>query len=154
LHTPGHAPGHLAFYEPHYRLIFAGDLVSTLSSVVIAPPDGDLAVYLESLGRLRSLDCRLLLPAHGSASARPRETIDECLAHRAKREEQLLAALASGPRTVAELVPELYRGLPEGLTRLAALQVLAGLRKLEGEGRARASADGGREDWRLLPKNR
>src|SRR5262249_20504727 len=30
LHTPGHAPGHLAFYEPDYRLLFAGDLISTL----------------------------------------------------------------------------------------------------------------------------
>src|SRR5262249_7900974 len=57
LHTPGHAPGHLAFYEGHYRLLFAGDLVSTLSSVVIAPPDGDLAVYLDSLRRLRCFDC-------------------------------------------------------------------------------------------------
>ncbi len=27
LHTPGHAPGHLAFYEPDYRLLFAGDLL-------------------------------------------------------------------------------------------------------------------------------
>src|SRR5207237_720111 len=66
LHTPGHAPGHLAFYEPHYRLLFAGDMVSTLSSVVIAPPEGDLVVYLRSLERLRTLDCRLLLPGHGN----------------------------------------------------------------------------------------
>ena len=43
-----------------------GDMVSTLSSVVIAPLDGDLAVYLASLERLRRYDCRLLLPAHGT----------------------------------------------------------------------------------------
>src|SRR5262249_3405520 len=55
LHTPGHAAGHLAFYEPHYRLLIAGDMVSTLSSIIIAPPDGDLAVYLESLRRLLTL---------------------------------------------------------------------------------------------------
>src|SRR5262249_15889060 len=62
LHTPGHAPGHLAFYEPRYRLLLAGDMVSTLSSIVIAPPDGDLTVYLNSLRRLVTYDCRLLLP--------------------------------------------------------------------------------------------
>jgi glyoxylase-like metal-dependent hydrolase (beta-lactamase superfamily II) len=56
LHTPGHARGHLAFYEPHYRLLFAGDMVSTLTSVVIAPPEGDLTHYLESLQRMRSYD--------------------------------------------------------------------------------------------------
>ena len=144
LHTPGHAAGHLAFYEPHYRLLLAGDMISTLSSVVIAPPDGDLAVYLDSLRRLQALDVRLLLPSHGSVSAQPRQTLAEALAHRAKREGQLLAALGLRPRTVAELVPELYRGLPEGLTRLAELQTLAGLRKLERDGRAE-EADGG---WR------
>jgi glyoxylase-like metal-dependent hydrolase (beta-lactamase superfamily II) len=146
LHTPGHASGHLAFYEPHYRLLLAGDMISTLSSVVIAPPNGDLGVYLESLRRLQTFDCRLLLPGHGSASARPAETLAEALAHRAKREEQLLAALADGPRSVAELVPQLYRGLPEGLARLAELQVLAGLQKLQREGRAEAAG----ERWRLL----
>jgi glyoxylase-like metal-dependent hydrolase (beta-lactamase superfamily II)/8-oxo-dGTP pyrophosphatase MutT (NUDIX family) len=145
LHTPGHAPGHLAFYEPRYRLLLAGDMVSMLSSIVIAPPDGDLAVYLESLRRLQTLDCRLLLPSHGSASARPAETLTEALAHRAKREAQLLAALAPGPRTVAELVSELYQGLPEGLTRFAELQVLGGLQKLQHEGRVESTG----KDWRL-----
>jgi glyoxylase-like metal-dependent hydrolase (beta-lactamase superfamily II)/8-oxo-dGTP pyrophosphatase MutT (NUDIX family) len=70
LHTPGHAAGHLAFYEAHYRLLFAGDLISTLSSVVIAPPEGDLMVYLESLRRLGRYDCRVLLPSHGNQAPR------------------------------------------------------------------------------------
>jgi glyoxylase-like metal-dependent hydrolase (beta-lactamase superfamily II)/8-oxo-dGTP pyrophosphatase MutT (NUDIX family) len=147
LHTPGHAPGHLAFYEPRYRLVFAGDMVSTVSSIVVAPPDGELAVYLASLRRLQGYECRLLLPAHGTASARPRETLAEALAHRAKREEQLLTALRTGPRTVPDLLPELYPGLPEGLTRLAELQLLAGLQKLQREGRAASDGD----SWRWCP---
>jgi len=122
-------------------------MVSTLSSVVIAPPDGDLVLYLDSLQRLRGYDCRLLLPAHGSASARPQQTIDECIAHRMKREEQLLAALGSGLRSVAELAQELYKGLPPQIMRFAELQVLAGLRKLHDEGRVgRAQSENG-EFW-------
>jgi len=148
LHTPGHAAGHLAFYEAHYQLLFAGDLVSTVSSVVIAPPDGDLSVYLESLRRLRSYPCRLLLPGHGNVSARPVETIDEALAHRAKREQMLLAALSPTPRTMTELAQELYKGLPSGMMRFAEMQLQAGLRKLEQEGRAEpVAAD--RSSWRL-----
>jgi glyoxylase-like metal-dependent hydrolase (beta-lactamase superfamily II)/8-oxo-dGTP pyrophosphatase MutT (NUDIX family) len=147
LHTPGHAPGHLAFYEARYRLLFAGDLVSTLSSVVIAPPDGDLAAYLDSLRRLRGYACRLLLPGHGNPSARPGHTIGECLEHRAKREEQLLAALGPEPRTAADLAAELYRGLPPELMRFARLQVLAGLEKLQRQGRVEAADPG----WRLRP---
>lgn len=146
LHTPGHAGGHLCFYEPHYRLLFAGDMVSMLSSVVIAPPDGDLTLYLESLRRLRGLDCRMLLPGHGSPSVRSRQVIDDALSHRARREEQLLAALAAGgPQTVPELVASLYKDLPEELHGLARWQLLAGLEKLRREGRADASE----ERWSL-----
>jgi ribonuclease/clavin/mitogillin len=145
LHTPGHAPGHLAFFEPSYRLLIAGDMVSTLSSIVIAPPDGDLRVYLNSLQRLLALNSRLLLPAHGNVTARPRETIEEGLAHRAKREEQLLAALRPEARSIPDLAGELYRGLPADLMLFAELQTLAGLRKLEHEGRAQRE----QESWRV-----
>jgi glyoxylase-like metal-dependent hydrolase (beta-lactamase superfamily II)/8-oxo-dGTP pyrophosphatase MutT (NUDIX family) len=136
IHTPGHAAGHLVFYERYYRLLFAGDMISTASSIVIAPPEGDLAVYLASLRRLQEYDCRLLLPAHGNVSSRPQETLREALAHRARREAQLLEVLGAGPRTVEELTAELYRGLPEPLVRFARLQVQAGLEKLRREGRA------------------
>jgi glyoxylase-like metal-dependent hydrolase (beta-lactamase superfamily II)/8-oxo-dGTP pyrophosphatase MutT (NUDIX family) len=153
LHSPGHAAGHVAFYEPYYRLLFAGDLVSTQTSVVIAAPDGDLAVYLESLRRARTLDCRLLLPAHGSPDARASSVIDQALAHRAKREDQLLAALARGPRSPAELVHELYRGVPSSLWRLAELQVLAGLRKLQREGRAEREGAEESQPWCLVSRD-
>jgi endoribonuclease LACTB2 len=142
VHTPGHAPGHLAFYEPRYRLLFVADMISTVSSVVIAPPEGDLHVYMQSLARLRSFDCRLLLPAHGNVTTRVGTTIDDCIDHRVKREEQLLDALAEGPRTIDELAPELYKGLPEPLIRFAKLQILAGLIKLEREGKTEQT-DGG-----------
>jgi glyoxylase-like metal-dependent hydrolase (beta-lactamase superfamily II)/8-oxo-dGTP pyrophosphatase MutT (NUDIX family) len=147
LHTPGHAPGHLAFYDPHYRFLYAADMVSTLTSIVVAPPEGDLAVYLDSLRRLLAVDCRLLLPAHGGPSSRPRQTLEEALAHRAKREEMLLAALGQAPRTVPDLAVELYKGLPAPLMKFAELQVLAGLQKLQREGRAKQSGTG----WQLLP---
>jgi ribonuclease/clavin/mitogillin len=137
IHTPGHAPGHLVFWDAYYRLLFAGDMVSMLSSVLIPPPpEGDLAAYLDSLRRMQTLPARLLLPAHGSPSARPAFVLERALAHRREREEQLLQALTSEPRTVADLAVELYRGLPEPLMRFADMQVRAGLHKLQREGRA------------------
>ncbi|MGH7223858.1 MAG: MBL fold metallo-hydrolase, partial [Gemmataceae bacterium] len=146
LHTPGHAPGHLCFWEPRYRLLFAGDMISMLSSVLIPPPpEGDLAVYLDSLRRLQTLPARLLLPAHGSPSARPAFVLEQALAHRQEREEQLRQALEAGRRTVAELAMELYRGLPAELMRFAEMQIRAGLHKLQSEGQAIAG-DG--DVWR------
>jgi glyoxylase-like metal-dependent hydrolase (beta-lactamase superfamily II) len=142
VHTPGHAPGHLAFYDPHYRFLYAADMVSTMTSIIVAPPEGDLTVYLDSLRRLLTLDCRLLLPAHGGPSSRPRQTLEEALAHRARREAMLLEALGLTPRTVPELAIELYKGLPAPLMRFAQLQVLAGLQKLQREGRAEPVGEG------------
>ena len=152
LHTPGHAPGHLAFYEPRYGLLFAGDLVSTLSSVLIAPPEGDLTLYLASLRRLLALPARLLLPAHGSPRTNPAAVLEECLAHRRQREEDLLAVLGDQPRTVADLAREVYRGLPDPMRPYAELQVLAGLRKLEREGRAAAVGAEPSPGWVRLPR--
>jgi glyoxylase-like metal-dependent hydrolase (beta-lactamase superfamily II)/8-oxo-dGTP pyrophosphatase MutT (NUDIX family) len=147
LHTPGHAPGHLIFWEPSYRLLLVGDLVSALSSVVIVPPDGDLTQYLASLERARRLPARLLIPAHGSPTARCDKILADALEHRLQREEQLLAALAHGPRRLSELTAELYRGLPNELVRLAEAQTLAGLLKLQGEGRAVRDGD----QWSVQP---
>jgi hypothetical protein len=75
--------------------------------------------------------------------------LEECLAHRAKREEQLLATLQTGPRRVKDLLPELYKGLPESLTRWAELQTLAGLEKLQREGRVAGAEEGGETAWSL-----
>jgi glyoxylase-like metal-dependent hydrolase (beta-lactamase superfamily II)/8-oxo-dGTP pyrophosphatase MutT (NUDIX family) len=147
--TPGHAPGHLVFYEPHYRLLFAGDMVSTQSSIVIVPPQGDLTLYLDSLRRLREYPCRLLLPGHGSASSRALEVIDESIDHRRKREEMLCAALGAEARTVRDLALELYKGVPEHLMRFAEMQVRAGLEKLDREHKVEAVDLGKNRTWRL-----
>jgi glyoxylase-like metal-dependent hydrolase (beta-lactamase superfamily II) len=149
LHTPGHASGHLAFIDSVYRLLFAGDMVSTVTSMVIGPPDGDLAVYLQSLKRLRELPARLLMPSHGNVSANPAQVFDAALDHRAKREQQLVETLANGPATIDGLTALLYRGTPEAMLRFAKAQVLAGLLKLQKEGRAQNIGD---DQWRPEPE--
>jgi ribonuclease/clavin/mitogillin len=146
IHTPGHAAGHLAFLDSFYGLLFVGDMVSTLSSIVITPPDGDLTMYLQSLRRLHELPCRMLLPAHGNVSTKPEQVIEGALKHRAKRELQLLDTLAYGPAAIDELAERMYRGTPETLMGFARAQVLAGLRKLQAEARAHKLAD---ERWQL-----
>jgi glyoxylase-like metal-dependent hydrolase (beta-lactamase superfamily II) len=110
-------------------------MVSTLSSMIISPEDGDLAAYLVSLERLKRYPTRLLIPAHGGPSTRATALLDETLAHRALREKQLLEALAQRSRSVEEITLELYRGFPESVLRLARQQILTGLIKLQREGR-------------------
>jgi endoribonuclease LACTB2 len=146
LFTPGHAPGHLAFWEADYGLLFVGDLLSTLSSIFIAPPEGDLGEYLASIRRVQALPTRLLLPAHGSPTARPAHALAQTLEHRAMREQQLRDALHNDAQTVADLARVIYQGLPEEMMRFAEGQVEAGLIKLEREEVVERAPSGG---WRL-----
>ena len=152
LHTPGHRFDHLCFLLEDSAALFAGDLVAGVGTVVIIPPEGDLLDYLTSLRRLRALNLRLILPAHGPEIANPNALLDEYLAHRQMREDQILAGLAHGPRTIAALVAEIYADVDPRLHPMAAQSVMAHLLKLEREGRAAREADGadGEETWRLV----
>src|SRR5581483_5408202 len=81
----------------------------------------------------------MLLPGHGPPTIRPRELIEEALAHRVKREAQLVAALGDGPLGVEELTARLYQGLTGNLQTLARWEVASGLERLRREGRAASS---------------
>ncbi|MEL6432028.1 MAG: MBL fold metallo-hydrolase, partial [Planctomycetota bacterium] len=136
--TPGHAPGHLAFRESRYGAVLAGDLVSTVSTIVIDPPEGHLATYLESLGKMRDTmgPGEVLHPAHGPVAAEGRRVLERYIEHRARREESLVAALANGLTDETALVARVYADVDERLLPIAARSLRAGLEKLADEARA------------------
>ncbi|HUE86707.1 MAG TPA: MBL fold metallo-hydrolase [Vicinamibacterales bacterium] len=132
VHTPGHAPDHLAFWHPSTRTVLSGDLVVAGTTVVIpASMGGSLTAYLSSLEKLLSLDPVRLLPAHGEPIEQPDRIIRQYIAHRHEREQQVIAALASGLRTAEGLVHRIYVGLEIALVPMARESVLAHLHKLE-----------------------
>lgn len=151
VHTPGHASNHLCFLLEQERLLFSGDHVMDGSTVVIAPPDGDMAIYLASLERVRSLRPRLrsIAPGHGHLIPDPIARIDGYLSHRAEREAQVLAAVqAAGSTTIAKIVEQLYADVREELHPVAAKTVWAHLRKLADEGKVKGKDADSR--WRAL----
>jgi glyoxylase-like metal-dependent hydrolase (beta-lactamase superfamily II) len=141
IHTPGHASNHLCFLLEQERMLFSGDHIMEGSTVVIRPPDGDMATYLQQLERLKGLRPRLrsIAPGHGHLIERPAEKIDEYLQHRAMREAQVLNRLRAGPCTIDEIVVELYPDLPDELVPMAAGTVWAHLIKLERDGLAQGA---------------
>ena len=146
VHTPGHAPDHLCFFDRAAGDLYCGDLARVGGSIVIpASKGGDLRHYLDSLRRVRALAPKRLLPGHGAIVDEPASLIDEYLRHRADREEAVLAALGHGPTTPEEIVRRVYENLAPNLLAAAADSVLAHLVKLQAEGRALV-ADG---RWRL-----
>ncbi len=141
-HTPGHDRGHLVFRESHFGHLFAADLVSTLSTIVIEPPEGHLATYLQSLGRVRDADIGAILPAHGPVAPDGRRLVERFLRHRAHREAILVECLRRhGPAAVDVLLPEVYADTPREAHALARGSLRAGLDKLREEGRARLDGD-------------
>jgi ribonuclease/clavin/mitogillin len=140
--TPGHAADHLCYHFLEEKTLFTGDVVLGAGTTVI-PPDGDLGDYLESLRRLLTLDLEAIYPAHGPLIRDPRAKIESYLAHRALRDQQILAGLRAGIRAVRGLVQRIYSDVPEFLHGAAEMSVEAHLRKLEREGAARR--DG--EEW-------
>lgn len=136
LPTPGHAPDHLCFFDRESGDLYCGDLARKGGTIVIpARKGGDLRAYLASLRLVRDLNPRRLLPGHGPIVDDPAALIDEYLAHRQKREQQILQAMLEGARTIDEIVRRVYPALPASLSDAAADSVRAHLAKLRDEGR-------------------
>jgi glyoxylase-like metal-dependent hydrolase (beta-lactamase superfamily II) len=143
VHTPGHASNHLCFLLVEEGVLFSGDHVMQGSTVVISPPDGDMAVYLDSLARIRTMAPRAIAPGHGTVIDDPIAAIDEYVAHRHEREVQVERALLAGDRTIDAVVARLYADVKKELHPVAERTVHAHLLKLRAEGRvAGADADG------------
>ena len=130
------------FLDSRYRALAAGDLVSTMSTIVIDPPEGHLATYLASLGRIAALEPRALYPAHGPSHRDAAAVIRHAIEHRAVRERRVLDALSAEPAPVSALLPTVYADVDRALWPLAERSLLAGLQKLVDEGRAREQAAG------------
>ncbi len=133
IHTPGHASNHLCFFLEEERILFTGDHIMQGSTVVIAPPDGNMRDYLESLERLKKRRISKIYPGHGDVIEEPKVVIEEYLKHRLARERQILTLLGKGPAKVPELVEKIYAEVPEALHPVAAFSVLAHLIKLKGD---------------------
>jgi glyoxylase-like metal-dependent hydrolase (beta-lactamase superfamily II) len=131
--TPGHAADHVCLVAG--RACFTGDTVLGEGSVFIAPGEGSLSAYLDSLRRLRELDLDVLCPGHGPYVWEPRAKLDEYIAHRLDRERRLLEALDEGRRSRDELLDAAWSEVPAELRPAAALTLAAHLEKLAEEGR-------------------
>ncbi len=134
--TPGHAPGHLVFVERSSGAVLVGDMIASVGTIIVDPPEGEMRLYLASLERLRALGARLLLPAHGPPVDDPEALLSFYVAHRLEREARVVAALAVGAAPLEALLPRAYPDVAPLLHPLAARSLLAHLLKLRDDGRA------------------
>ena len=99
--SPGHSPGHIAFFDPRSRTLIAGDVFSTIGGLAVAsypywrfPLPGfvtfDKPENLRSARALRGLDPEVLVVGHGREVRSPGPAIDAAIA----RAERKLGAAA------------------------------------------------------------
>jgi glyoxylase-like metal-dependent hydrolase (beta-lactamase superfamily II)/8-oxo-dGTP pyrophosphatase MutT (NUDIX family) len=139
LHTPGHTANHLCLVLEEDGLLFSGDHVLNGSTTLVAPPDGNMNDYLDSLDRLQAacetegLD--FILPAHGHVLGNAAQAIARLKAHRLAREAKVAAAMQALPEgTPDDWVRLAYSDTPERLWPVAKLSLLAHVQRIESLG--------------------
>lgn len=71
IHTPGHAPGHMCFWEPECGYLFTGDLVYKEDTLTAFFPSTDPKAYLNSLEKIAKLSVKKVFPAHHTLDIEP-----------------------------------------------------------------------------------
>ncbi|MDF2119055.1 MBL fold metallo-hydrolase [Roseiarcaceae bacterium H3SJ34-1] len=134
VHTPGHASNHLCFALPQENALLSGDHVMAWSTTIVAPPDGVMRDYMESLDKLRARDDAIYWPGHGGPVLEPQRYVRALAHHRRQREVSILNRLAAGDSDIASIVETIYEGLDPRLKPAAALSVLAHMEDMVNRG--------------------
>lgn len=141
IHTPGHAKDHICYYLEEEKALFTGDLVLGAGTTVVPEEGGGLIQYMASLRKLLPLELTVIYPAHGPAIRQPHKKLNEYIAHRELREQQILDAIKAGVNEIPAMVKRIYVDTPTFLHGAAGNSVLSHLNKLKTEGVVRQDGE-------------
>lgn len=148
LWTPGHSPGHLCFYEPAKKLLFAGDHVLPITtpnvSYHLQSGSNPLGDFIHSLKQLERLPVQLVLPAHEHIFEGLGQRIREIVHHHEARKAAILEIIskeAQNAWAVSARIPwntlgQTWDQMPPLLCRMAVTETLSHLELLWIEGEA------------------
>ncbi len=125
IHTPGHTVNHLAFAFDDGSGLFSADHVMAWSTSIVAPPDGSMADFMNSLDVLMGREDAVYWPGHGGIVSDPAPFLAGLKDHRLDREAALMDRLAAGDETIPEMVSIVYRDVDKSLHGAAALSMFA-----------------------------
>ena len=130
LHTPGHAPDHLCFAIEGTGILLSGDHVMGWNTSVVAPPEGNMVAYMNSLDKLLARTDSVFLPGHGGRIEQPQRVVKAFIVHRKMREQSILDCIRGGATSISQIVETIYRGLDPRLVRAASMSVAAHVESL------------------------
>lgn len=146
--TPGHAVGHLCFYEKNAGLLFSGDTIlrNITPNPVLEPSpnkpyfrDQSLIKYIDSLRRLKALPLNLILTGHGGKIINIADQFLRVSTHHQNRKDQINKILMGRKQfTPYDIACELWPNFKRSVDMyLAISEVLGYLDVLNTEGEIR-----------------
>jgi glyoxylase-like metal-dependent hydrolase (beta-lactamase superfamily II) len=145
IHTPGHTAGSCCVYESGHKILFSGDhiiqhitpnpLVELKRSQLKDASYQSLKAYRDSLDKLTGLDVQFVLPGHGGYIEGLPEIISSYKTHHHRRMNLLWRALKNAPRSLYDLIGDIFPYMPPNDVFLAISDIFAHLEILINEGR-------------------
>jgi glyoxylase-like metal-dependent hydrolase (beta-lactamase superfamily II) len=142
--TPGHTASHICFDLKEENACLSGDHIMGWSTTIVAPPDGDMSDYFDSLDKIEARGFETLWPTHGApiaGQAFVKEFIGAYRQHRQDREDGIIRHLTNGTTHIPTMVEDMYVGLEPRLIPAACLSLLGHMGKLIKEGRVTCDAE-------------
>ena len=143
IHTPGHTPGHIAFFIPEHDLLFSGDIDLTPFGPFYGHDFADIGDFLSSIQRLKQLEAKIAVSGHagpfnGNLAARFEEYKQVIF----KRDRLLLGKLAR-PKSIEDfkgsnLFYKTYPDFPELIRWFELVHIEKHLMRLKDHGRSPA----------------
>ena len=130
--VPGHDEGQLAPMPRSRAWCIVGDLIQGVGTVVIAPPEGNMRKYFDSLRKVIALDPAVIIPSHGMAMGTT-YYLRKALQHRELREQEVLERHRDGV-SEDQMLQEIYAGVDPRLLPLARVNIRSHLQKLREDG--------------------
>lgn len=137
VNTPGHSANHICFAIKNKNIMFSGDHVMGWSTTIVAPPDGNMAEYINSLDKILKRDEDYYIPAHGNPITNAKKYTQKLKGHRLQREALIIESMKkySSKKTISleELLDYVYTEVPQKLKFAASLSLKSHLIKLINE---------------------
>jgi len=125
IHTPGHTKNHACFALCDTDMLFSGDHVMGWSTSIVAPPDGSMSDYMNSLTKMIERTESIYFPGHGGRLEKAQEFTRALRAHRKMRETAVLSRIRAGDKTIPDIVAVIYKDTDPRLHGAAGLSVFA-----------------------------
>lgn len=152
LHTPGHCPEEVVFWNAEHGAMLSGDhLLPDITPVCLfdvperpgGPRVRTLVQYLESLDKVERLRVRLLLPSHGDILTGHNELLARYRLAIETRALKIARLLAKGESTPFDLAVSMFPKVWDAQLHLVLSEVLGHLDLLELRGNVSARNDSG-----------